>query len=150
MSEGVQGNLSFLLGNIIIPLFIIGIAFMIRYKSGLIWTSGADIFVFLSALHFAILFNVKELTDRVNPVFGAFFIETFVGLAVLTLFLLVWSLLTESEIERFHCSRLCLTSNLESPFPEAAYPRKRVLFFWMCILTLITSNMYVLLGFGIS
>ena len=150
MIDSVLENLNFLLGNIIIPLLIIGIAFLIRQKSGLIWTSGADIFVFLSSLHFAILLNVKDLSQKVNPLFGECFVQTFVGLAVFTLFLLVCALLTESEIERFQCSRLCLTSDLESPFPKASYPRKRVLFFWMCVLTLIMANMYVLLGFGVS
>lgn len=148
--ESVLQNLTFLLGNFIVPLVIIGIALMIRHKSGLSWTSGADVFTFLSALHFAILFNVKELGDKINPVFGAYLVETFVSLALFTLFLLVWALLTESEIENFQCSRICLASNVEAPFPEAGYPQKRVLFFWMCILTLITANIYVLVGGSVS
>lgn len=148
VADTVTRNLGFLIGNVVLPILVFVIALIIRRRNGLVWTSGADLYVFVTGLQLAILVNMKNLAPKINPLFGEYFVETFSTLAIGSLVLLVWSLMIEKEIEQFQCSLECADRNLEVPFPDVSYPLWRVRILWTFALALISSNMYVVLGFG--
>ena len=146
--QAVRLNWLFLLSTVLLPALILFAVSYVRKRLNKLWSPAADIYVFLVGLEAAILLNIDEISPKIPPLFSKNFNPTFLTILAFSAALLGLALFAEEDIAKFEFARGCRERGLANPFENAKYPTNRVIFLWICALTLMAANLYVLLGVG--